>query len=57
MEGKLFNASNERAEIAMDAITFLGPGKDWALEAEFIINGDEVDHVEMVTDSSVYQSP
>jgi len=56
VEGKLFNASDERIGTAMDAITFLDPGEEWAFEADSLTNYDEVDHVEMVTDSSVYQS-
>ncbi|MBS3788603.1 PKD domain-containing protein [Candidatus Bipolaricaulota bacterium] len=57
VEGKLFNANDDRVGTAMYAITFLDPGETWAFEAESIINDDEVDYVEMVTDSSVYQSP
>lgn len=37
-------------------ITFLDPGEEWEFEADSITSNDEVDYVEMVTDSSVYQS-
>lgn len=57
MEGKLFNADDERVGTAMDAITFLDPGEEWDFEADSITSNNEVDYVEMVTDSSVYESP
>ena len=57
VEGKLFNADDERVGTAMDAITFLGPGEEWDFEADSITSNDEVYYVEMVTDSSVYESP
>lgn len=45
VEGKLFNARNERIGIAIDAITFLDPGVEWAFEAESITSNDEVSNL------------